>query len=60
MEERSTRRVDIEILTYGPIFLSLEESRSNTSEREAERAHKQGARHTPMGARPGQTANQAP
>jgi len=53
MDERPTRLVHIEILTYGPIFLGLEESRSNTSEREAERAHKQGARPTPLGIRPG-------
>jgi len=44
MEERPTRRVYIEILTCAPIFLGLEESRSNTSEREAERAHRQGTR----------------
>jgi len=60
MEERPTRRVYIEILTYAPILLGLEESRSNTSEREAERAHTQGAHPTPLGARPGQAANQAP
>jgi len=36
MEERPTRQVYIEILTCAPIFLGLEESRSNTSEREAE------------------------
>jgi len=60
MEERPTRRVYIEILTCAPIFLGLEESRSNMSEREAERAHRQGARPTPMGACPGQAANQAP
>jgi len=44
MEERPTRRVYIEILTWTLIFLKLEESRSNMSERESERAHRQGAR----------------
>jgi len=44
MEERPTRRVYIEILTCAPIFLGLEESRSHTNEREAERAQQQGAR----------------
>ena len=53
MEERPTRRVYIEILTCVPSFLGLEEFRSNTSEREVERAHGQGAR-------PSQEANQAP
>ena len=40
MEERPTRRVYIEILTWALIFLKLEESRSSTSEREAERAYR--------------------
>jgi len=44
MEERPTRQVYIEILTCAPIFLGLQGSRSHTNEREAERAHKQGAR----------------
>ena len=44
MEERPTRRVYIEILTCAPIFRQLEESRSLTNEREAERAQPQGAR----------------
>ena len=44
MEERPTRRVYVEILTCAPIFLGLEGSRSRTNEREAERAHRQGAR----------------
>jgi len=44
MEERPTRQVYIEILTCAPIFLGLEGSRSHTNEREAERAHRQGAR----------------
>jgi len=47
MEERPTRHVYIEILTCAPIFLGLEGSRSHTNEREAERAHRQGARPTP-------------
>jgi len=57
MEERPTRRVYIEILTWALIFLKLEESRSNSSEREAERAHRQGARPAPLGARPPMVAN---
>jgi len=58
MEERPTRRVYIEILTCVPIFLGLEGSRSHTNEWEAERAHTQGARPTPLGARPPLVANQ--
>jgi len=58
MEERPTRRVYIEILTCAPIFLSLEGSKSHTNEQEAERAHRQGARPTPLGARPPMVANQ--
>jgi len=58
MEERTTRRVYIEILTFVPIFLSLEGSRSHTNEQEAERAHMQGACPTPLGARPPMVANQ--
>ena len=58
MEERPTRRDYIEILTCVPIFLGLEGSRSHTNEREAERAHRQGARPTPLGARPPLLANQ--
>jgi len=50
MEERPTRQVYIEILTYATIFYHLEESRSRGNEREAERA--QG-----LGARPGVSAN---
>jgi len=57
MEERPTRRVYIEILTCAPIFLGLEGSRSHTNEREAERAHRQGARPTPLGTRPPLVAN---
>ena len=58
MEERPTRRDYVEILTCAPIFLVLEGSRSHTNEREAERAHRQGARLTPLGARPPLLANQ--
>jgi len=38
MEESPTHRVYIEILTCASIFLGVEESRSHTNEREAERA----------------------
>jgi len=44
MEERPTRWVYIEILSCAPISLGLEGSRSHTNEREAKRAHRQGAR----------------
>ena len=44
MEERSTRRVYIEILTCTVIIQHLEESRSHGNEREAERAQGLGAR----------------
>jgi len=47
MDERSTCRVYIEILTCALTFLGVEGSRSHTNEREAERAHRQGARPTP-------------
>jgi len=60
MEERPTRQVYIEILTCAPIFYHLEDSKSHGNEREAERAQGQGARPTPLGARPGISANQAP
>ena len=58
MEERPTRRVYIEILTCRAIFYNLEDSRSHGNEREAERARRQGARPTPLGARPPLLANQ--
>ena len=58
MEERPTCRAYIEILTCAPIFLGLEGSRSHTNKREAERAHREGARPTPLGARPPLLANQ--
>ena len=44
MEERSTRRVYIEILTCTAIIQHLEESKSHRTEREAERARGLGAR----------------
>jgi len=58
MEERPTHRVYIEILTCAPIFLDLEESRSHGNEREVDRARGQGARPSPLGARPPLVANQ--
>jgi len=57
-EERPTRRVYIEILTCRAIVLHLEESRSHGNERETRRAHGQGARPPPLGARPSLGANQ--
>jgi len=57
-EERPTRRVYIEILTCRTIFYHLEDSRSHENEREADRAQGQGARPTPLGARPPLLANQ--
>jgi len=59
-EERPTRRVDIEILTCRTIFYHLKESRSHENEREAERAQGQGARPTPLGARPPSESKQDP
>jgi len=47
MEERSTRRVYIEILTCTAIMQHLEESRSHGNEREAKRALGLGARPPP-------------
>jgi len=58
MEERPTGRVYIEILMCAPIFYHLEDSRSLGNEREAERARGQGARPTPLGARPALVTNQ--
>ena len=60
MEERPTRRVYIEILTCRAIFYHLEDSRSHGNEWEAERAHGQGARPTPLGARPPSVSNSDP
>ena len=60
MEERTTRRVYIEILMCAPIFYHLEDSRSHGNEREADRARGQGARRPPLGSRPATGANQAP
>ena len=60
MEKRPTRRVYIEILTCRVIFYHLEDSRSYENEREAERAQGQGARPTPLGARPPSVSNSDP
>jgi len=59
-EERPTRRVYIEILMCRAIFYHLEDSRSHEDEREAERAQGQGARPTPLGARPPSVSNSDP
>ena len=60
MEERPTHRVYIEILTCRAIFYHLEDSRSHGNEREGDRAHGQGARPPPLGARPVAETNQVP
>ena len=60
MEGWPTRRVYNEIIMCAAIFLNLEQSRSHGSEREARRVRGQGARPTPLGARPATGANQAP
>ena len=57
-EERPTRRVYIEILTCRAIFYHLEDSISHGNEREADRARGQGARPSPLGARPATVTNQ--
>ena len=59
-EERPTRRVYIEVLTCCTIFYHLENSRSHENEAEAERAHGQGARPSPLGARPAIVSNSDP
>jgi len=59
-EERPTCQVYIEILTCRAIFYHLEDSRSHGNEREAERAQGQGARPTPLGARPATVSNLDP
>jgi len=53
MEERPTRRVSIEILTYRAIFYHLEDSRSHENKRGGDRARGQGAY-------PGAESNQDP
>jgi len=58
MEERTTRRVYIEILTSRAIFYHLEDSRSHRNEREGDRAQGQGTRPPPLGARPVLESNQ--
>ena len=57
-EERTTRRVYIEILMCRAIFYHLEYSRSHGTEAEAERPQGQGARPSPEGARPQPESNQ--
>ena len=58
MKERPTRRDYIEILTCRAIFYHLEDSRSYGNEREGNRARRQGARPTLLGARPATVSNQ--
>jgi len=60
MEERPTRRVYIEILTCRAIVYHLEDSRSHGNEREGNRARRQGARPTLLGAHPATVPNQSP
>jgi len=59
-EERPTRRDYIEILTCRAIFYNLEDSRSHGNEREGNRARRQGARPTLLGACPATVPNQSP
>ena len=59
-EERPTSRVYIEILTCRTIFYHLEDSRSHENELEGDRARRQGARPTLLGARPPSVPNQSP
>ena len=58
MERRPTCHVYNEIITCRAIFLNLEGSRSHGNERDANRARELGGRPPPLGARPGQEANQ--
>ena len=58
MKERPTRRVYIELLMCRAIFYHLEDSRSHGNKREADRARGQGARPSPLGARPTTVTNQ--
>ena len=57
MEERPTCWDYIEILTCRAIFYHLEDSRSHRNEWEGDRARRQGARPTPLGARPPSVPN---
>jgi len=59
-EERPTCREYIEILTCRVIFYHLEDSRSHGNEQEGNRARRQGARPTLLGARPATVPNQSP
>ena len=53
MERRPTCHVYNEIITCRAIFLNLEDSRRHGKEEEDDRARGQGARPSPLGARPG-------
>jgi len=57
MEERPTRQDYIEILMCRTIFYLLEDSRSHGNEWEGDRAQRQGARPTLLGARPAIVSN---
>jgi len=57
MERRHTCHVYNEIIMCRAIFLNLEESKSHGNEREDDRARGQGARPSPLGARPGLGSN---
>ena len=59
-EERPTSRVYIEILTCRALFYHLEDSRSHGNKREGDRAWRQGARPTLLGARPATVSNSDP
>jgi len=59
-EERPTRRVYIEILMCRAIFYHLEDSRRHDNEREDDRARRQGARPTLLGAHPPTVPKQSP
>ena len=58
MERTPTCHVYNEIITCRAIFLNLEDSRRHGKEEEDDRARGQGARPSPLGARPGLESNQ--
>ena len=60
MERWPTCHVYNEIITCRAILLNLEDSRSHGNEREADRARRQGARPTLLGARPATVSNSDP
>ena len=60
MEQRPTRQVYIEILTCHAIYYHLEDSRSHGNKQEGDRARRQGARPTLLGARPATVSNSDP